>query len=56
MERDRAVDVADPVASVDDVHFVRFSAFVAMWILLEGRFGVRVEDVIAVTPAGGRFL
>lgn len=26
------------------------------WILLEARFGVRVEDVIAVTPAGGRFL
>ena len=25
-------------------------------ILLDGRFGVRVEDVIAVTPGGGRML
>ena len=25
-------------------------------ILVDGRFGVRVEDVIAVTPGGGRLL
>ena len=56
VERDRAVDVGDPVVRVDELRFVRCSAVVAMWIMLECRLGVRVEDVIAVTSAGGRVL